>query len=348
MIRSTAKERLPPRAGSFINLNNGLVLSGTGAVSLGSGALTVNDTALRHQWRIPFRVEAVRRQYRQRCVHPLGRSQHDFRQPLSWIQRARQRNLHPQRDRTIVRRLRVPGLFGHRLRLYPVGRNQQHHLLLLRPLSSGTTLAPAARTTSAAPGSCKCMAPRRTSTLVARQRRLQPVRRNEFDSHRRPVCRLLRVAVGTYNLSGPGQSSVAGEEYVGFSGAGDLHPIRRYQQCHLPLSWEQLRRQRNLQPQRQRAVFHREVRIHWCFRQPVPSPSPEEPIRLTIILRGSVYVGCNTGAAARTTSATAHLSVADRVRGLRRHGELHAVRRNEHARFALSGLQFRHWRDLHP
>ena len=32
-------------AGSFINLNNGLVLSGTGAVSLGSGALTVSDTA---------------------------------------------------------------------------------------------------------------------------------------------------------------------------------------------------------------------------------------------------------------------------------------------------------------
>ena len=32
-------------AGGFINLNNGLVLSGTGTVALGSGTLTVNDTA---------------------------------------------------------------------------------------------------------------------------------------------------------------------------------------------------------------------------------------------------------------------------------------------------------------
>ena len=44
MIQSIAKEHTASPSGASINFNNGLMLSGTGVVSSGSGSLTVNNT----------------------------------------------------------------------------------------------------------------------------------------------------------------------------------------------------------------------------------------------------------------------------------------------------------------
>ena len=83
---------------AIINLNNGLVLSGTGTVALGSGTLTVNDTISG----ISGGSLSVYNQYvgngGSGTFTQSGGANSHFQLPLPRLQRRQQRDLQPERS----------------------------------------------------------------------------------------------------------------------------------------------------------------------------------------------------------------------------------------------------------
>ena len=100
------------RANGVINLNNGLVLSGNGSVNLGGGSLTVNDAASG----ISGGVFSAGNQYVGKGgtgSFTTRRRDRQPRQPLSRLQRGRQRHLQPHRDGQALGRHEYVGYSRH-------------------------------------------------------------------------------------------------------------------------------------------------------------------------------------------------------------------------------------------
>ena len=111
-----------------INLGNGLVLSGNGSVNLGGGSLTVNDPASGISGGLSG-GQSICRQGRHGTVHTRRRDRRRG-QPLSRLQRGRQRNLQPLRDGQTDRQ-RICRLLGRERSPKPPGAIPSRRALYL-------------------------------------------------------------------------------------------------------------------------------------------------------------------------------------------------------------------------
>ena len=144
------------------------------------------------------------------------------------------------------------------------------------------------------------------------------------------------------------QRPVVGEpSYVsGYFGHGELYTVGRDQQRQhwFRLSWHERRRQRHVQSQRQRPVVGDTPRT-WAYSGTGTFTQSAGPTASASYL----YLGTTPAAAATYNLSGGQLVGILRVRGLLRHGNLHAVRRDQqHQQLSLSRLQRRQQRHVQP
>ena len=197
--------------GGFINLNNGLTLSGSGIVSLGSGTLTVSDTASG----IGGGSLSVNTQYVGNAAAGLftqsGGTNAVAGSLYLGYSSGGSGDLQLQQLRAVVRSDRVGGLLRHG-KLHAVRRHQRHRRQSLSRLQFR-------RQRRLQPQQRRAVVRLDRVGGLLRYGKVHPVRRHQrHRQHRLP--RLQRRQRGPYNLNGPGKLSTRYDEYIGNSGTG--------------------------------------------------------------------------------------------------------------------------------